>query len=160
MSPGARSGAARGPTCSFSSRFSEEIPNEENEINNESLSKSGAEAKAEGSPPLLHKKVVASSALAGLAHHHAPLPVSRNSNSVPVPPLAQPPGTRLPPPQFEAFADFLPDGELLSVPLVVEDKSGEGPAAPPPLDFNDNEDIPTELSDSSETHDEGTEMRE
>ena len=29
----------------------------------------------------------------------------------------------------------------------------------PSLDFNDNEDIPTELSDSSETHDEGTQGR-
>lgn len=31
-----------------------------------------------------------------------------------------------------------------------------GPVNSPSLDFNDNEDIPTELSDSSETHDEGT----
>lgn len=30
-----------------------------------------------------------------------------------------------------------------------------GPVNSPSLDFNDNEDIPTELSDSSETHDEG-----
>ena len=30
-----------------------------------------------------------------------------------------------------------------------------GPVPSPSLDFNDNEDIPTELSDSSETHDEG-----
>lgn len=62
----------------------------------------------------------------------------------------------------EEFADFLPDGELLAVPLVVEEKNGDnsgpgGPVPSPSLDFNDNEDIPTELSDSSETHDEGTE---
>lgn len=71
-------------------------------------------------------------------------------------------------PQFdlpaEEFADFLPDGELLAVPLVVEEKNSEnaGTGAPvpsPSLDFNDNEDIPTELSDSSETHDEGTEQK-
>lgn len=30
-----------------------------------------------------------------------------------------------------------------------------GPVNSPSLDFNDNEDIPTELSDSSDTHDEG-----
>lgn len=58
-------------------RFSEEIPNEENEINNDSLSKSSAEAKPEGSPPLLHKKVVPSSTLPSLANHEAqPIPVS------------------------------------------------------------------------------------
>lgn len=62
----------------------------------------------------------------------------------------------------EEFADFLPDGELLAVPLVVEEKNNDnsgpgGPVPSPSLDFNDNEDIPTELSDSSETHDEGTE---
>lgn len=68
-------------------------------------------------------------------------------------------------PQFdlpaEDYTDFLPDGELLAVPLVVEDKSDTsgpgGPVPSPSLDFNDNEDIPTELSDSSETHDEGAE---
>lgn len=34
-----------------------------------------------------------------------------------------------------------------------------GPVNSPSLDFNDNEDIPTELSDSSETHDEGMQTR-
>ena len=67
-------------------------------------------------------------------------------------------------PQFdlpaEEYADCLPDGELLALPLVVEEKNNEtsgpgGPVPSPSLDFNDNEDIPTELSDSSETHDEG-----
>lgn len=62
------------------SRFSEEIPNEENEINNDSLSKSSAEAKPEGSPPLLHKKVVPTSALPSLANHHAPIPVSTHAH--------------------------------------------------------------------------------
>lgn len=46
------------------------------------------------------------------------------------------------------------------MPLVVEEKSSDhggpgGPVPSPSLDFNDNEDLPTELSDSSETHDEG-----
>lgn len=45
------------------------------------------------------------------------------------------------------------------MPLVVEEKNNDasgpgGPVPSPSLDFNDNEDIPTELSDSSETHDE------
>lgn len=53
------------------------------------------------------------------------------------------------------------------MPLVVEEKSGGGggdsagtggPAPSPSLDLNDNEDLPTELSDSSETHDEGTKL--
>lgn len=61
----------------------------------------------------------------------------------------------------EEYADCLPDGELLAVPLVAEEKNNDnsgpgGPVPSPSLDFNDNEDIPTELSDSSETHDEGT----
>lgn len=80
-------------------------------------------------------------------------------------PVPQPAGEHWSLPQFELpteeFADFLPDGELLTVPLVVEEKSSDpggpgGPVPSPSLDFNDNEDIPTELSDSSETHDEGT----
>lgn len=147
-------------------RFSEEIPNEENEINNDSLSKSSAEAKPEGSPPLPHKKVIPNSALPSPANHDAPIPVSETRVG---------PGSAAPTtgkheslPQFdlptEEFADFLPDGELLTVPLVVEEKSSDnsgpgGPVPSPSLDFNDNEDIPTELSDSSETHDEGTGMR-
>lgn len=60
----------------------------------------------------------------------------------------------------EEYADCLPDGELLALPLLLEERnfatSGPGGLVPSPsLDFNDNEDIPTELSDSSETHDEG-----
>jgi len=58
----------------------------------------------------------------------------------------------------EEYADCLADGELLALPLLLEerniDTSGPGgPVPSPSLDFN--EDIPTELSDSSETHDEG-----
>lgn len=33
------------------------------------------------------------------------------------------------------------------------------PVNSPSLDFNDNEDIPTELSDSSDTHDEGGHLK-
>ncbi|CAK6974366.1 protein Aster-B isoform X1 [Scomber scombrus] len=119
--------------------FSEEIPNEENEINNDNLSKSSAEAKPEGSPPLLHKKVIPNSTIPSPGNHDTPitfdLPAEENT-------------------------DCLPDGELLALPLVVEEQNNEtsgtgGPVPSPSLDFNDNEDIPTELSDSSETHDEG-----
>ncbi|XP_063762547.1 protein Aster-B isoform X5 [Eleginops maclovinus] len=117
--------------------FSEEIPNEENEINNDNMSKSSAEAKPEGSPPALHKKVLP----------HLSLPSNHES----------PITFELP---AEEFADCLPDGELLALPLLVEERSSDSsrpgaPAPSPSLDFNDNEDLPTELSDSSETHDEG-----
>ncbi|KAK1900626.1 Protein Aster-B [Dissostichus eleginoides] len=117
--------------------FSEEIPNEENEINNDNMSKSSAEAKPEGHSPTLHKKVLP---LLGLpTNHDTPI-----TFDLPV----------------EEFADCLPDGDLLALPLLVEERSIDPsrPGAPvpsPSLDFNDNEDIPTEISDSSETHDEG-----
>uniref|UniRef100_A0A3P8TXD0 GRAM domain containing 1Bb n=1 Tax=Amphiprion percula TaxID=161767 RepID=A0A3P8TXD0_AMPPE len=118
--------------------FSEEIPNEENEINNDNLSKSSAEAKPEGSPPPIHKKVIPNSTIPSPGNHDTPITFELPA---------------------EEYADCLPDGELLAVPLLVEDKnetSGPGgPVPSPSLDFNDNEDIPTELSDSSETHDEG-----
>uniref|UniRef100_A0A3P8UND3 GRAM domain containing 1B n=1 Tax=Cynoglossus semilaevis TaxID=244447 RepID=A0A3P8UND3_CYNSE len=94
--------------------FSEEIPNEENEINHDNLSKSSIEAKPDGNSPLLHKKTI--------------------------------PNSTIPSPS--------------GLPLLVEEKNDDtsrpGALVPSPsLDFNDNEDIPTELSDSSETHDEG-----
>uniref|UniRef100_A0A3P9KPH3 GRAM domain containing 1Bb n=1 Tax=Oryzias latipes TaxID=8090 RepID=A0A3P9KPH3_ORYLA len=118
--------------------FSEEIPNEENEINNDNLTKSSAEAKPEGSPPPLLKKVIPNSAIPSPGNNDTPI-----TFDLPV----------------EEFADCLADGELLTVPLLEEEKketSGpEGPVPSPSLDLNDNEDIPTELSDSSETHDEG-----
>ncbi|XP_029922488.1 protein Aster-B isoform X2 [Myripristis murdjan] len=119
--------------------FCEEIPNEENEINNDNSSKSSAEAKPEGSPPPLHKKVIPNSTIPSPANNDTPITFDLPSDE---------------------YADCLPDGELLTVPLVVEEKSNEtsgpgGPVPSPSLDFNDNEDIPTELSDSSETHDEG-----
>uniref|UniRef100_A0A8C1R262 GRAM domain containing 1Bb n=1 Tax=Cyprinus carpio TaxID=7962 RepID=A0A8C1R262_CYPCA len=57
-----------------------------------------------------------------------------------------------------------PPSNLLPLPLLAEERNSE-PASPldpvPPLalDFNDNEDIPTDLSDSSETDDEGDEVQ-
>uniref|UniRef100_A0A3B3WPL6 VASt domain-containing protein n=1 Tax=Poecilia mexicana TaxID=48701 RepID=A0A3B3WPL6_9TELE len=92
--------------------FSEEIPNEENEINNDNLTKNSADAKPEGSPPSLHKKVIPNNSLPSPGNHDTTI-------------------TNL----------------LMGGP--------GGPVPSPSLDFNDNEDIPTELSDSSETHDEG-----
>ena len=51
------------------------------------------------------------------------------------------------------------DGSL-EKELTIDNIIGEkieiiAPVNSPSLDFNDNEDIPTELSDSSDTHDEG-----
>uniref|UniRef100_A0AAV2J022 VASt domain-containing protein n=1 Tax=Knipowitschia caucasica TaxID=637954 RepID=A0AAV2J022_KNICA len=117
--------------------FSEEIPNEENEINNDNLSKNNVESKPEGSPPLLHHKKVVSINSISPGNHDTPI-----SFELPA----------------EEFTDCLTDGDLLALPLVVEDNNQPEPGAPvpsPSLDFNDNEDLPTELSDSSETHDEG-----
>ncbi|XP_065816705.1 protein Aster-B isoform X11 [Labrus bergylta] len=119
--------------------FSEEIPNEENEINNDNLSKSSTEAKPEGSPPLLHKKLVPNCTIPSPGNHDTPITFALPS---------------------EEYADCLADGELLAVPLLVVEKNNDtsgpgGPVPSPSLDFNDNEDLPTELSDSSETHDEG-----
>ncbi|XP_070399538.1 protein Aster-B isoform X2 [Nothobranchius furzeri] len=120
--------------------FSEEIPNEENEINNDNLTKTSTEqTKPEGgSSPLLQKKVVPNSSIPSPSNHDTTITFELPA---------------------EEFADCLPDGELLTVPLVVEEQSESsrpgGPVPSPSLDFNDNEDIPTELSDSSETHDEG-----
>uniref|UniRef100_A0AAZ3SHZ8 VASt domain-containing protein n=1 Tax=Oncorhynchus tshawytscha TaxID=74940 RepID=A0AAZ3SHZ8_ONCTS len=100
--------------------FCEEIPNEENEISNDNLSKSSAEAKHEGSPPSIHKKCIITN--------------STISSTISSEPLS-----------------------LLALPLVLEQRLAEASGLVPStsLDFNDNEDIPTELSDSSETHDEG-----
>ncbi|XP_041734533.1 protein Aster-B isoform X8 [Coregonus clupeaformis] len=117
--------------------FCEEIPNEENEISNDNSSKSSTEAKHEGSPPSIHKKCIITN--------------STISSSISSEPLS----FDLPP---EEYIDCLPDGELLALPLVLEQRLAEasGLVPSPSLDFNDNEDIPTELSDSSETHDEGS----
>lgn len=68
-------------------------------------------------------------------------------------------------PPVEEYTGCAPE-DLLTLPLP-DNKLSEttGPAsvsAPEPapsLDFNDNEDLPTELSDSSETHDEGTQNK-
>uniref|UniRef100_A0A8C6NL14 GRAM domain containing 1B n=1 Tax=Nothobranchius furzeri TaxID=105023 RepID=A0A8C6NL14_NOTFU len=107
--------------------FSEEIPNEENEINNDNLTKTSTEqTKPEGgSSPLLQKKVVPNSSIPSPSNHDTTITVTYKHKYT------------------------------LQVLLNESSRPG-GPVPSPSLDFNDNEDIPTELSDSSETHDEGT----
>ncbi|XP_036816994.1 protein Aster-B isoform X2 [Oncorhynchus mykiss] len=124
--------------------FCEEIPNEENEISNDNSSKSSAEAKHDGSPPSIHKKCIITNSTISSSISSEPLSVS----------LSDIIEFDLPP---EEYIDCLPDGELLALPLVLEQRLAEASGLVPStsLDFNDNEDIPTELSDSSETHDEG-----
>ncbi|XP_048857479.1 protein Aster-B-like isoform X6 [Brienomyrus brachyistius] len=113
--------------------YCEEIPAEDNEVNDNS-SKSNSDAKHDISPQL-PKKSITNSTITSTGSSEPPISFD------------------LPP---EVYTDCLPDGDLLSIP-IPEDKANE-PSEPVPslsLDFNDNEDIPTELSDSSETHDEG-----
>lgn len=71
--------------------------------------------------------------------------------------------TPLSPPQFDGLPleEEVLEGEgSLEKELAIDNIIGEkieiiAPVTSPSLDFNDNEDIPTELSDSSDTHDEG-----
>ncbi|XP_006116684.2 protein Aster-B isoform X1 [Pelodiscus sinensis] len=115
--------------------YCEEIPVEENDVN-DSSSKSSVEAKPEASP-LLPKKSITTSTLTSTGSSEAPI----------------------------SFEGVLPEEEeLVESPLekelTIENIIGDkieiiAPVNSPSLDFNDNEDIPTELSDSSDTHDEG-----
>lgn len=71
--------------------------------------------------------------------------------------------TALSPPQFDGLPleeEVLEGDGSLEKELAIDNIIGEkieiiAPVTSPSLDFNDNEDIPTELSDSSDTHDEG-----
>uniref|UniRef100_A0A8C7JGE3 GRAM domain containing 1Bb n=1 Tax=Oncorhynchus kisutch TaxID=8019 RepID=A0A8C7JGE3_ONCKI len=128
--------------------FCEEIPNEENDISNDNLSKSSAEAKHEGSPPSIHKKCIITNSTISSTISSEPLSVS----------LSDIIEFDLPP---DEYIDCLPNGELLALPMVLEQRLAEASGLVPStsLDFNDNEDIPTELSDSSETHDEAGEVQ-
>ncbi|XP_076850758.1 protein Aster-B-like [Brachyhypopomus gauderio] len=124
--------------------YCEEIPTEETEVSNDNLSKSSGENKQDNSPPS-HKRSITQSTL--------------NSTT--------PPSSTDMPLSFdiapEEYTDCLADSELL--PLLVEDRKCEsagdqlGAVPSPSLDFNDNEDIPTELSDSSDTEDEEAEVQ-
>lgn len=112
--------------------YCEEIPAEDNEAN-DTCPKS-PEVKVDASPQL-PKNVFTSNNL-----------TSTGSTDTPVHYDLAP---------EEEFAGCLPE-DLLALPLP-DNKLSESsvPVPSPSLDFNDNEDLPTELSDSSETHDEG-----
>lgn len=119
--------------------YCEELPVEDsNEHNNDTsntLTKN-TEAKPDVSPVLPHK-----------AFPNNALPELTSTDS-PVPQYDLPP--------VEDVSSPLPDTDLLTLP-VPESHSNQhsSHALSPSLDLNDNEDLPTELSDSSETHDEG-----
>lgn len=59
------------------------------------------------------------------------------------------------PEEEEAVAESPVEKDLGIANIMGEKIEIIAPVNSPSLDFNDNEDIPTELSDSSETHDEG-----
>lgn len=86
----------------------------------------------------------------------SPVPAHKGLSSSAPPDL---PSNESPLPQYEApLGDDVSSAvpEVDPVTLCVPDNRTQPPHAPPPsLDLNDNEDLPTELSDSSETHDEG-----
>uniref|UniRef100_A0A671RVV6 GRAM domain-containing protein 1B-like n=1 Tax=Sinocyclocheilus anshuiensis TaxID=1608454 RepID=A0A671RVV6_9TELE len=112
-------------------RYCEEIPAEDNEAN-DNCPKT-PDAKMDISPQL-HRKVFPNSSLNSMDSTDAP--VNDFSGCVPEDLVPLP----------------LPDNKL-------SETSGSAhapvPVPSPSLDFSDNEDLPTELSDSSETHDEG-----
>ncbi|XP_071392202.1 protein Aster-B-like [Centroberyx affinis] len=119
-------------------RYCEELPVEDN--NEHSTDSSNAlakspEAKPDVSPVLPHK-AFPNNALPELPSTEPPVPYDLA--------LVE----DMPPP--------LPDADLLTLP-IPDNRSGQlsSHAPSPSLDLNDNEDLPTELSDSSETHDEG-----
>ncbi|XP_077104624.1 protein Aster-B isoform X5 [Siphateles boraxobius] len=126
--------------------YCEEIPAEENEVSNDNSSKSSSENKQDNSSPQTHTRSITQSTITSTT----------------------PPSSTDTPLSFdiaaEEYTDCLADGDLLTLPLLVEERNSEppsplGPAPSPSLDFNDNEDLPTDLSDSSETHDEGDEVQ-
>ncbi|CAK6440451.1 unnamed protein product [Pipistrellus nathusii] len=115
--------------------YCEEIPVEENEVN-DSSSKSSIETKPDASPQL-PKKSVTNSTLTSTASSEAPVSV----DGLPL----------------EEALDG--EGPLEKEPamdsVLAEKMEMLAPVSSPSLDLNDNEDLPTELSDSSDTHDEG-----
>ncbi|XP_061449155.1 protein Aster-B isoform X1 [Rhineura floridana] len=116
--------------------YCEEIPVEENEVN-DSSSKSSMEAKPEASPQLPKKSITNSSTLTPTGSTEAPVPYEGVV------------------PEEEEAVDTPAEKELTIANLIGDKIEIIAPVNSPSLDFNDNEDIPTELSDSSETHDEG-----
>lgn len=116
--------------------YCEEIPVEENEVN-DSSSKSSIETKPDASPQL-PKKSVTNSTLTSTASSEAPV----SFDGLPL--------------EEEALDGEGPLEKELAMDSIIADKMDIlAPVSSPSLDFNDNEDLPTELSDSSDTHDEG-----
>nr|KAF6403443.1 GRAM domain containing 1B [Molossus molossus] len=116
--------------------YCEEIPVEDNEVN-DSSSKSSVETKPDASPQL-PKKSVTNSTLTSTGSSEAPVSFDGL-------PLGE---------------EVLEGDRSLEKELALDSVIGEkmeiiAPVSSPSLDFNDNMDIPTELSDSSDTHDEG-----
>ncbi|XP_010767209.1 GRAM domain-containing protein 1B isoform X1 [Notothenia coriiceps] len=115
--------------------YCEELPVEENieqshDISN-NLSKN-PEAKPDVSPLVPHR----------------PFP----EISPPELPSTEPPAPQCDPAPVEDVSSPLPDADFLTL-LLPENLENTAPLQP--LDLNENEDLPTELSDSSDTHDEG-----
>ncbi|XP_069470198.1 protein Aster-B isoform X9 [Ambystoma mexicanum] len=107
--------------------FCEEIAVEDVEVN-DSSSKSSVDVKLDASPLTYDKSITSSS--------EAPISFD---GSLPEEDLDCP----------------MEEKELVIARIEGEKHDLLPPVTSPSLDFNDNEDIPTELSDSSETHDEG-----
>lgn len=128
--------------------YCEELPVEEsNEANNEANTtpakntsdNKNADNKTDVSPVPAHKGL-SSSAPPDLPSNESPLPQYEA-------PLADDVSSTVP--EVDPVTLCVPDNR-------THQRSPHPPHAPPPsLDLNDNEDLPTELSDSSETHDEG-----
>ncbi|XP_043532720.1 protein Aster-B-like isoform X9 [Chiloscyllium plagiosum] len=111
--------------------FCEEIPVEEVEVN-DNASKSSLEVKTDASPQM-QKKSVTNSTITSTASSEAPTSFDG------IPP--------------DEEVDCHLEGEIEPLQAIKKNEVSL-PVNTPSLDFNDNEDIPTELSDSSETHDE------
>ncbi|XP_040339286.1 protein Aster-B isoform X5 [Herpailurus yagouaroundi] len=116
--------------------YCEEIPVEENEVN-DSSSKSSIETKPDASPQL-PKKSITNSTLTSTGSSEAPVSFDG-----------------LPLEEEVLDGDGSLEKELAIDNIIGEKMEIIAPVTSPSLDFNDNEDIPTELSDSSDTHDEG-----
>ncbi|XP_070346137.1 protein Aster-B isoform X3 [Equus asinus] len=116
--------------------YCEEIPVEENEVN-DSSSKSSIETKPDASPQL-PKKSITNSTLTSTGSSEAPVSFDG-----------------LPLEEEVLEGDGSLEKELAIDSIIGEKIEIIAPVNSPSLDFNDNEDIPTELSDSSDTHDEG-----
>lgn len=117
--------------------YCEELPAEDNNEHNDTSNNltKNTEAKPDISPVLPHKAFPNSTL--------PELPSTESAVSYDLPPE-------------EDMSAPLPDADLLTLPIPDNRSCQHSSHAPSPSpDLNDNEDLPTELSDSSETHDEG-----